>query len=368
MGHYANALLRHVPDADQQNSYLAWYLDVRGMGTRPRRFAGWARNLSERASRIPSRAFGPFSVRTGLPRIEWLTGAFDLFVATNFLPPPTSSRSVVLVVHDLAFDRLPETAPHHDERWRRLFDRALAVATGVIVPSGSAREDLLHYHDVSEDRVEVINHGTDAEAFWPASQAEVASVRAKYGIDGPYVLFLGGLEPRKNLEGLVRAFGLLHDPDVCLVVGGGKVAWAPGYEDRVADAIDELPGRLRERVVRTGYVPDPERRALLTGAEVLAYPSLYEGFGFPVLEGFAAGVPVLTSSTSSMPEVAGDAAVLVDPADPASIAAGLAELLGDGDLRDVLRAAGTARVTSFTWERCARQTVEALARALERAG
>ncbi len=367
VGHYTSAILRHVPAADPENSYLAWYLDVRGTGTRPRRFAGWARNLSERASRIPSRYFAPFSVRTGLPRVEWLTGAFDLFVATNFLPPPTSS-GVVLVVHDLAFDRMPETAPHHNERWRRAFDRVLTSAAGVIVPSISARADLLHHHRVPADRVEVIHHGTDAEAFWPASPAEVDAVRAKYGIDGPYVLFLGGLEPRKNLEGLVKAFGLVSERDVALVVAGGSVAWAPGYEDRVATAIAQLPPSVRGNVVRTGYIPDPDRRALLTGAEILAYPSLYEGFGFPVLEAFAANVPVLTSSTSSMPEVAGDAAILVDPMDPSSIAHGLDELLRDADLRDVLRAAGIARVTSFTWERCARETVAALGRALERAG
>jgi glycosyltransferase involved in cell wall biosynthesis len=116
-------------------------------------------------------------------------------------------------------------------------------------------------------------------------------------------------------------------------------------------------------VVRTGYVADADRRALLSGADVMAYPSLYEGFGFPILEAFAANVPVLTSDVSSLPEVAGEAAVLVNPRDPADIARGLTQLLGDDDLRNVLRAAGTARVAAFTWERCARLTVESLRRA-----
>ncbi len=116
---------------------------------------------------------------------------------------------------------------------------------------------------------------------------------------------------------------------------------------------------------RLGYVDDADRRALLSGAEVLAYPSLAEGFGFPVLEGFAANVPVLTSNTSSLPEVAGDAAVLVDPLDPAAIAAGLDELLGDADLRNVLRAAGTARVATYTWQRAARATAAVLRRAAQ---
>jgi glycosyltransferase involved in cell wall biosynthesis len=365
VGQYTHGLLRHLPAADPDSRFVGWYLDVRGTGTRPRRFAGWAPNLAERASRIPSRVYGPLSFRTGLPKVEWLAGRSDLVLATNFLPPPTS-HGVVLVVHDLAFEAMPETAPHHNARWRRLFDRWLRRAAAVIVPSAAARQDLVRYHDVDPDRIDTIHHGTDAEAFTPALPPEVEEIRQRYGIDGPYVLFVGGLEPRKNLETLVRAFGLVDDPRVSLVVAGGRVRWAPGYADRVDRAIADLPSAVRGRVVRTGYVPDADRRVLLSGAEVLAYPSRYEGFGFPILEGFAANVPVVTSNVSSMPEVAGEAAVLVDPQDPGDIARGLSELLGDDDLRNVLRASGTARVASFTWERCARETATALRRAWER--
>jgi glycosyltransferase involved in cell wall biosynthesis len=368
VGHYTAALLRHLPHADPDTRYLAWYLDVRGIGSRPRRFAGSAPNLTERASRIPSRVFGPVSVRTGTPRIEWLAGTFDLFVATNFLPPPTGSDAAVLVVHDLAFDVMPETAPHHNERWRAQFDRWLRRGAGVIVPSSATKADLQRCYDISEERIDVIHHGTDAQGFRPASLVEVEDVRRRYGVRGPYIVFLGGLEPRKNLETLVRAFGLMEHDDVSLVVAGGQVRWAPTYAEAVDAAIEDLHPAARERVIRTGYVRDNDRRALLSGAEVLCYPSRYEGFGFPVLEGFAANVPVLTSTTSSLPEVAGDAAVLVDPDDPHAIARALDELFGDEDLRNVLRAAGTARVASFTWERCARQTAAALHRAIERAG
>ena len=150
-------------------------------------------------------------------------------------------------------------------------------------------------------------------------------------------------------------------------MAGGPVPWAQGYGDQIAGAIADLPAPIRSRVIRTGYVSDEDRHALLSGAEILAYPSLLEGFGFPILEGFAANVPVLTSSTSSMSEVAGDAAILVNPTDPAAMAAGLNELLADEDLRNVLRAAGTARVSGFTWEKSGRETAAALHRALEQA-
>lgn len=368
VGHYAAAILRHLPPADPKTRYVAWYLDVRGIGRKPTRFHGWASNLTEEASRIPSRVFGPVAIRTHLPRLEWLAGRADLVLATNFSPPPMSDLSTaVLVVHDLAWHLLPGSAPHHNDRWRRWFDRSLRSCAAVIVPSHAASDDLVGAFALDPSIVHVVQHGTDAEAFSPATASRVADVKARLGVEGPYVLFLGGLEPRKNLETLVRAFGEMKETGFALVIGGGRTRWAPEYEAKVDAAISSLPPDRRERVVRTGYVPDTDRRALLTGAEVLAYPSLMEGFGFPVLEAFAANVPVLTSDTSSLPEVAGEAAVLVDPRDPAAIAAGLDELLTDDDLRGVLRAAGTARVAGFTWQRCARETRDVLHGALERA-
>jgi glycosyltransferase involved in cell wall biosynthesis len=363
VGQYTRAVLRAVPPADPQTRFVAWYLDVRGIGGRPRRFAGWAPNLSERATRLPTRLYGPLSSRTGLPKLEWLAGASDVVLAPNFVAPPSSASCVVVVVHDLARDVMPETAPHHDARWRRGFERSLRRASAVIVPSEAARQDLGRFYGTDPERVQVIYHGTDAEAFAPSIPPEVEEIRSRFAIEGPYVIFLGGLEPRKNLEMLVRGFGMIEDRRCWLVLAGGTVRWAPNYSERIDRAVAELPADVRARVVRTGYVPDADRRALLSGAEVLAYPSRYEGFGFPILEGFAANVPVLTSNRSSMPEIAGNAALLVDPDDPASIAKGLDELLGDDDLRNVLRASGTARVASFTWERCARQTIDVIHRA-----
>ena len=368
IGVYADALVRHLPGADPDTRFLAWYLDIRRTGTRPRRFVPRPSNLVEHATRIPTRLFGPVSARLQMPKVEWLIGDVELLVATNFLPPPTKhAERCVLVVHDMAWTTLPWSAPHQDARWRGRFDRALDVCAGVIVPSAAVRDDLLATHDVAPELIEVVHHGAEAEAFRPAPPWEVEEVRRRFGVDGSYVLFLGSLEPRKNLENLVAAFGML-ERSVALVVAGGKARWTPDYADRVAEAIAALPDGVRDRVVLTGYVTGEDRRALLSGAEVLAYPSLQEGFGFPVLEAFAANVPVVTSQTSSLPEVAGDAAILVDPGDPASIAAGLSQLLDDEDLRNVMRAAGTARVATFTWERCARGTAAVLRSALTRVG
>jgi glycosyltransferase involved in cell wall biosynthesis len=302
--------------------------------------------------------FQPVSWRLGVPRLEWLGLRFDALLATNFLPPPTRCRGVVLVVHDLAFERFPESAPHMDARWRRVFRRWLRRAAAVVVPSESARRDLLERHDeVRPERVHAIAHG--AEPFDRPPASEVARVRERFAIGGRYALFVGSIEPRKNLRGLVEGFRRA-ETDAWLVIAGGRANWIPREVERLGSKVDGLPLDVRRRIVLTGYVSERDKRALLAGAEALAYPSLYEGFGFPVLEAFSAGVPVLTSTASSLPEVAGEAGLQVDPRDPQAIAGGLEELLGDEGLREGLRRAGAERVRAFTWEEAARRTAEVL--------
>ena len=183
MGQYTQQLIRHIPFADPGNEYVAWYLHARGV-LRPRRFFAdvRARNLTEKASRFPARIFQPASYRLGIPRVEWLVD-FDLFVATNFLAPATNfPERVVPVVHDLAFQHFPESAPHIDERWRRRFAATLAGSPAIIVPSSSAANDLRDTFGVADDRVHVVHHGVDAEAFAPVPEGAIDAVRRRYGI------------------------------------------------------------------------------------------------------------------------------------------------------------------------------------------
>jgi glycosyltransferase involved in cell wall biosynthesis len=360
VGHYAAQLIRHLPRADPDTEFVAWYLHARG-ALRPRRFFGDVRepNLTEKASRVPARLFQPVSSRLQVPTLERLTGRFDALLATNFLPPPTSSRGVVLVVHDLAFRVMPETAPHMDERWSERFARWLHDAARVIVPSEAVKRDLVWFEGVLGEKIVVVHHGVDAEAFAEVPLHALGLARRRFGIQGRYVLFVGGIEPRKNLVALVRAFAELR-PDATLVIAGGPVRWMPQAARRLRAEVDALAPDLRRRIVLTDYVSDEERAALTAGATALAYPSRYEGFGFPVLEAMAAGVPVLTSSVSSLPEVAGDAALLVDPDDVGAIADGLRRLLDDEALRARLGKAGRSRAASFTWQDTARRTASVL--------
>ncbi|MEW6059384.1 MAG: glycosyltransferase family 1 protein [Actinomycetota bacterium] len=355
VGHYAHELIRHLPHTDPDSEYVAWYLHAKGL-LRPRTFfhdAG-APNLFERASRFPARVFEPISSRLSVPRLEWLVD-FDVVLATNFLPPATRSRAVVLVVHDLAFRVLPETAPQIDARWLRRFRRWLVDAARVIVPSSAAKTDLVETERVDAEKVVVVHHGVDADAMRSASAEGVAAVRKRFGLEGSYLLFVGGIEPRKNLPALLRAFSRVQT-DAKLVIAGGRVRWFPKAAADLEARVAELPTEIRRRVFLTGYVSGREKVALLAGARGLVYPSRYEGFGFPVLEGMAARVPVLTSTVSSLPEVAGEAALLVDPHDEEAIAEGIRMLLEDEDLRERLIAAGLARAAGFTWFETARRT------------
>lgn len=364
VGVYTRELLLRLPVVDPATRYQAWYLNAR-RALRPWR---WSRrslppvpNLTERWTPIPAKRFEQLSLRYELPRLEWFTD-FDVLFAPNFVPPPTRSRNLVLTIHDLAFRKFPETAPLATRRWLRRLDRALRQAAEIVVPSEATRADLLELYSVDAERVTVIHHGVDHDRIKPAPEEEVARARERFGLRGRYVLFLGGLEPRKNLPRLVRAFARA-EVDPTLVIAGASVSWNPEGRDELGSALDALPSTTRQRVILTGYLDTRDKAALLTGAEALVFPSLYEGFGFPLLEAMACGTPILTSNVSSLPEVAGEAALLVDPLDEGAIADGMGRLLSDAAYRHRLVEAGRRRLERFSWDGSARKHAEVLRRA-----
>jgi glycosyltransferase involved in cell wall biosynthesis len=369
IGTYTWNLVRRLPWVDPNTTYVAWYLDVRGtfgVGSTRRLFAGvGARNLVDRRIPIPASWFDRASLRLDLPRIEWFA-SFDLLFAPNFVPPPTRTRRLVLTVHDLAFKLFPQTAPHATRRWLSRLDDALRDAVRIIAISEQTRDDLLESYPVPAERVSVVPLGVDLATFRPASSDEVAAARRRYRIDGPYLLSLTGIEPRKNLPMLLQAYAALPD-DVrpALVLAGPVAPWNPEGWDLLRPALEALPATVRARIVLTGYVPERDKVALLSGAEALVYPSLYEGFGLPVIEAMACGAPVLTSNISALPETAGTAAVLVDPHDRDAITHGIERIVTDPALRASLREAGAVRATRFSWDDAARQTAGVLRAALD---
>ena len=355
VGTYVLNLLRRLPVVDPSTEYVAWYLEARSAFRAPRRFAGTG--SLERRVPFPSRLYDRLA-RYGAPPLEWLAKG-DVVFGTNFVPPPARRMRAVVTVHDLAFELMPETAPQAVGWWRRAVRRAVERADRVLVPSESTRRDLLRLMDPDPERVLVVPLGVDREVFRPATQDRVEAVRRRFGLDGPYLVFLGRHQ-RKNLAGLLRVFAELADDVRPTLAVTGQAPWTPDGSDHDGPALAALPASVRRQVALLGYVEPEDAAALLSGSLGLVFPTRYEGFGFPALEAMACGAPVLTSETSSLPELVGPDAVLVDPDDDTSIGDGLLRLVTDDALRTRLREAGLRRAARYDWDVTARATAAAL--------
>ena len=264
----------------------------------------------------------------------------------------------VVTIHDLTFIAHPEW---HDRAkvayFRWAIPRAVRKARRVFCVSRTTARELVERLEVDAARVDVTALGTD---LTPASSEAIIRFRRRLGLDAPYIASLGTLEPRKDIPSLVAAFGsIAREWPHHLVIAGLK-GWGSGTWSRAV-----VDSEVADRIHLVGYVPEPDKAALYSGADVFVYPSRFEGFGLPVLEAMACGVPVVTTTGGALPEVAGDAAVLVAPGNIHGIANALSELLGDADERADLIERGQARAAEHTWERCAEHTVAGYRRALE---
>jgi glycosyltransferase involved in cell wall biosynthesis len=282
------------------------------------------------------------------PRVDRATGPVDVVHATGYAVPPHHAPLVV-TLHDLAWRRDPSM---FTPRGVRLFEGALRRARDdadlVLCPSVATLEDCVAA-GIERDRLQHVPWGIAAER---APDEAVAAVRARYGLSGRYVLFVGTLEPRKNLAGLLEAMRQLPQTDVVLAVAG-PAGWG-------ADGLSQLGDDLRDRVKLLGFVPPRDVGPLNRGAAVVCYPSLWEGYGLPVAEALAQGAAVVTSRGTATEElVAGGAGIAVDPRDPAAIAGALARVLDDAGLVASLSDAARARAAERTWDQTARLTIAA---------
>ncbi|MCL4504766.1 MAG: glycosyltransferase family 4 protein [Chloroflexi bacterium] len=279
--------------------------------------------------------------------------ACDVFHGTDALIPWRTIPSV-MTIHDLSTHRYPQHHTRlHRQYARMTLPRMAKQAMLLIADSTATKRDIVDQLGVPDQKVRVIPLGVDHQRFRPIDAVLARRQASQFlPFDAPYILSVGTLEPRKNLAVLLHAFALLQSSDLHLVLAGGT-----GWGDNPFAGALQQAGVL-DRVHITGYVPDDLLPSLYAAAECFVYPSLYEGFGLPVLEAMACGAPVITSNTSSLPEVAGDAAILVDPTDSAQLAMKLRELTGDANMRSRLSKLGPAQAAGFTWERTARETYE----------
>lgn len=318
-----------------------------------RRSAPTGVRLAERpmAARPLRRAWA----HSAVPPVEWFTGGIDLVHGTNFVVPPTRRAARLVTVHDLTPVRYPQLCSADTLAYPRLIERAWRAGAWIHTDSRFVADEVRTWLGVADrdaERVVPIHLGVTPPTVGCAARGWALAGSARY------VLALGTIEPRKGLVDLVRAFDELVDADdavrgpagdapVHLVVAGPPGWGVAEFDDAVAAC------RNRRRIVRPGWVDDAERADLLAGASVLAYPSVYEGFGLPPLEAMAAGIPVVCSDAGPLPEVTGDAAVLVPARDPSALAAALAHVLSDDATRAAVVATGRDHAAGFRWERCA---------------
>jgi glycosyltransferase involved in cell wall biosynthesis len=283
----------------------------------------------------------------------------DVVHYSDGIAPLVRHGRTVLAVHDLSVVRLWRM--HRVRSWARipLVLSSPRLADLVIVPSRATADELVALCRIGASKIEIIPYAPQRDVR-PADDTAIREVLARYGLGrGGYILAVGTIEPRKNHLRLIRAFERLVErgalgTDIRLVIAG-KPGWGSAS---VLQAIAESP--VSDRIVRPGYVPGPDLPALVTGAGAVAYVSLYEGFGLPVVEALACGAPTVTSNLSSMPEVAGDAGFLVDPFDPDDIGRGLAEALRAGATdSERIRARSQEQASKFSWDATARRALDA---------
>ena len=347
---YIYQVLRHLPTGDG-HAYTIYTRQQRGWDDRPDwRVVPSRLPTEQRAARILwEQTVWPWQARRD---------GLALMHNMGFAMPRLSPCPVVVTIYDLSFIHYPDSFPPLQRRYLTSATAdACRRARRIITISASGRQDVQRHYDVAPERIDVVMPGV-GEAFRPLPAAEIAAFRPARTLPERFLLHVGTLQPRKNIPVLLEALARLDRADLSLVLIGGK-GW---LYDAIFERVNALG--LAERVRFAGYVDDDELPLWYNAAAALVFPSLYEGFGLPIVEALACATPVVAANTSSLPEAGGAAALYFDPRDPDALAARLAELLDDDVLQARLRREGPAQAAQFSWERAGRETAAVYDRAL----
>ncbi len=353
IGRYARELIRALARHDHSNAYALFVpRDAQDELTN----YSWPSNFSIKRGPLNERLFAAMWHRARVPLpIETFTGAVDVFYSPDFLLPPTRAKRTVVTVHDLSYVRLPECFPTPLLKYlNAAVPRALVHANLILADAESTRRDLNEVYGVPLDKIRVLYSGVDPRFRPEVSGDSRSRVRELTG-GKPYLLSVSTIQPRKNYARLIQAFArLISNPrlfisNLQLVIAGGK-GWM--YEE-VFETAQRLG--IADRVLFPDFFLDDDLPALYAHATLFVYPSLYEGFGLPIAEAMACGTPVVTSNASSLPEVAGDAALYFDPHNVDEMADAVHRALIDDSLRADLRAKGLAQAKKFSWDKAARE-------------
>ncbi|MBI2423903.1 MAG: glycosyltransferase family 4 protein [Candidatus Hydrogenedentes bacterium] len=349
VGHFTGALLEAMLAEGGEMCFSGF-----SSGMQPIELRGIAGLERRRHLRVPTRLLYQCWEHLRAPRIDRLLPGIDVYHATNYFLPPSAHARTVVTLYDLTFLKYPQwCSPRITGPFSRNVRRYAPTADAILTCSESSKADIVALLGVAPERVHV-TYGAVAPGFAAYTRVAAASrVAQGYGIRGPYVLFTGTLEPRKNITGLLAAYARVAGEIPQSLVLAGGLGW---YEKNLDAELARLG--ISGRVLRPGYItPYSDLAALYGAADCFFFPSLYEGFGLPVVEAMACGCPVIASNVSSLPEVGGDAALYVNPASVEEMAETLRSVCLGTTLRERLAAAGPARAEAFSWEKTARETL-----------
>ena len=272
----------------------------------------------------------------------------DLYHFVNYQVPRKVRGRIVNTVYDMVYKTFPETMEKSNYRkLERNLSDSCKRSDAIVTISENSKRELMGYLGIPEEKIHIISPGVDQSVYRPVSSGDKDKIRRKYGLPEKYLLYLGTIEPRKNIPVLIHAFHQFSrkDRQGYQLVIAGKKGW---MFQEVFDLVKRL--ELEDRVIFPGYVAEADKPCLYAGADVFLFPSLYEGFGMPPLEAMACGVPVITSNTSSLPEVVGDAGIQADPGDIDAICSAMLHLTSDPEARAAMKEKGLQRAKAFSWE------------------
>lgn len=351
VGHYTYHLIDKLLDIDKDNKYVLFF----------DRRVGDASFFKHKNSEIKFFPFIEYKSFLPVAYSHFLAAAFvsreklDVFHAPACTIPLTYTKNSVVTIHDMAIYYRPDWFPKQIFATRVVVPQSIKKARKIIAVSDYTKQDVIKFMKVPEEKVVVVYNGVDSKVRIKKRVNDKKILTEKFGIKRKFIIFIGTIQPRKNVMGLVRAFNKLRGTEVFdnyQLVIAGKKGW--NYKD-IFKSIRELG--LTKKVIFTGYVTLEDKKLLLAKASLFVFPSFYEGFGLSILEAQQAGTPVVTSNMTSMLEVAGDGAVLVDPYDIGLISKAIKKILSELEFKSELIRKGYENVKKFSWEKCARETL-----------
>ena len=358
---YTIKLLEHLLKLDQGNTYVLFYVAYRDMDKRVKDLLTEFSFLKQGNVEVRKLKWVniPLLLHAVWKPLDWpkadkVCGGLDvMWLPSPRLLPVSKQCRTVITFHDLIFELFPQFYTWRSKlwQWQMSYPYLARWADNIIAVSKSTKNDLIKIYNVDNNKVRVIYEGVDDEYFQPLNHKEIMQVKKKFSINSNFIYYIGSIEPRKNISAIVRAFACLPSNDLKLVISGAK-SW---LTESMFEEIKTL--KLENSIIFTGSVSEQEKIILLNQAQVFLFPTLYEGFGLPVLEAMAAGCPVITSNVSSLPEVVEGAAILVDPNNQAEINRALEDIINNESLAKSLSVKGKLQARKFNWNKAAQQTL-----------